>query len=231
MNNYKLLFKLTSRSRPEKFFNTIRNIIQQVSIDCMYRIHCTLDSCDSSMNNPYVISQLDKIANLFYIFGDSKNKIDAINRDMESVGDWDILINMSDDVQFTASGFDVLIKNSFGDNLNQCVHFPDQNQGEKCMTVSMMGREYYNNDGFIYNPSFESLWCDVVAQEVAQVRKQYKYVPANIFNHLHPSFGHGQYDEQYRKTEAADVRIRDYKTYLKLKSVYDPTNIYPIRPL
>jgi hypothetical protein len=167
------------------------------------------------------------------IVGNSKNKIDAINRDVNeftTLCDWDIIVNMSDDMIFTVKGFDDIIRRYF-DNLDQVLHFPDQNQGQNCMTMSILGREYYNRDKFIYHPEFESLWVDIVAQEEAQIRGCYKFVNQNIFIHLHPSFGQAHYDAQYQKTEEWGVRQRDYTTYLFLKHVYDKENRFPIRSI
>lgn len=226
----KILFKLTSRSRPRQFFEALNSIIDNVSEGCQYAIICALDSDDPSATDYMSVVSKYNTDNAFAFFGRSKNKIDAINRNIDSSTKWDILVNVSDDNRFIKKGFDLDIINAF-DNLDQCLHFPDQNQGTNCMTMSIIGRTYYERDGWIYNPAFESLWCDVVAQEVAQFRSCYKYVPVNMFHHLHPSFGQGHYDEQYRRTEGIDVRTRDYKTYLRLKKEYDPLMLYPIRSI
>lgn len=215
MKTYKLLFKLTSRSRPEKFFQTIENIRSLISKDCAYRIHCTLDSDDTSMYNPSVVSRLEKYPNTFYSYGRSKNKIEAINRDMELSGDWDILINMSDDMRFTVKGFDTVIKESF-DNLDTCLHLPDGNQNDKCITLAILGKEYYNRFNYIYHPDYVSLWCDMEMTEQSKLLGKYKYVDQHIYKHMHPAWGLSQSDAQYRHTES--FYHMDEQTYLKRKA-------------
>ncbi len=221
----RILFNYASRSRPELFRRGVESIINNVASDD-YEILAIVDANDERLKeydfNGCVIQN-----------GISKNKIDAINRGRDYIlqTEPDIIVNMSDDMVFTKKGFDDIIRDAFGDNLDQCIHFPDQNQGSNCMTMSIIGIDYYKRDNFIYNPEFESLWCDIVAEEVAKIRGCYKFVNVNILLHLHPSFGQAQYDSQYKQTEDWGVRQRDYATYLKVKSEYDPNNIYPIRSI
>jgi hypothetical protein len=223
----KILFKYTTRSRRSNFLRGYDSIVNNVNSD-NYHILISIDKDDSTM---FPLPELK--GNHTIIVGNSKNKIDAINRDVNeftTLCDWDIIVNMSDDMIFTVKGFDDIIRDAFWE-LDLCLHFPDQNQGQNCMTMSILGREYYNRDKFIYHPEFESLWVDIVAQEEAQIRGCYKFVNQNIFIHLHPSFGQAHYDAQYQKTEEWGVRQRDYATYLFLKQVYDKENRFPIRSI
>lgn len=229
----KILFKYTTRSRRSNFLRGYDSIIKNVTSND-YHVLISVDKDDACMF-PLPVLQ----GNHTYAVGESKNKINAINRDVNEFDyDWDILVNMSDDMCFIQAGFDDVIRYSFKEDngtdmmlycLDQCIHFPDQHQGENCMTMSIMGRTYYNRDKEIYKSAFESLWVDIVAQEEAQIRGCYKFVNQKIFLHLHPSFGDCGYDNQYLKTEDWGVRQRDYATYLRLKSEYDKGNRFPIR--
>lgn len=228
----RLLFKLTTRSRHARALETIKSI-QENCTSSNYSILCSVDKDDSS-----AVILFQEARGVLFACGESKNKIHAINRDMDIAPYFDILVNCSDDQVFIKNGFDEIIRRAFWHDkcsiridLDRFLHFPDQNQGANCCTMSIMGRDYYNRDKFIYDPRFESLWSDIVAQEMAQIRGCYKYVNERIFDHLHPSFGQCAYDEQYRKTEDFAVRQRDYNTYLECKKEYDPANIYPIRSI
>lgn len=214
------------------------------SINDNFHILVSIDEDDTSMNNHDVLVYLTNESKVSVRVGKSKNKIDAINRDLNEfleLCDADIIVNFSDDQIFTVKGFDELIRNEFRDyddnggemlpDLDYVIHFPDQHQGSNCMTMSIIGRDYYNRDNFIYHPEFESLWVDIVAQEEAQIRGCYKFVNTRIFNHLHPSFNDCEYDEQYRKTEEWGMRTRDYSRYLDAKKQYDVNNIFPIRSI
>ncbi len=208
----KILFKLTSRSRPEKFKETLENIIDNVSEDCEYKILCTVDSDDHTLtgfvtfvDSPYILHS-----------GVSKNKIDAINRDMDKSGDWDILVNMSDDMRFIQKGFDKVIVDSFAGDTDLCLHLPDGNQNEKLITLAILGRKYYERFNYIYHPSYISLWCDMEMTDVAKNLGKYKYVPQLVYRHLHPAWGLAPMDDQYIKTESFESV--DKQNYLTRKA-------------
>ena len=213
----KILYKYTSKSRSNNFFRGLDTIVRK-SKSKEYEVLGTFDLDDGSMNNEDVIDRLRPYENLKYFFGHSENKIDAINRDMDLVDDWDILVNMSDDMIFTVDGFDDTIRRAF-DCGDRFIHFNDGNQRDNVCTMSIMGRAYYDRFKYIYHPSYESLWCDCEATEVAKLLGRYKYMGHSevIFRHLHPSFGLSNYDEQYRKTEGMEVRSKDHETFLSRK--------------
>lgn len=219
----KILFKYTTRSRRSNFLRGIDSIINNLSDKENYHIYTTFDVDDDKMRPLPEIK-----GNHNYIAGTSKSKIDAINRDMDFINsqyDWDILVNMSDDVVFEVKGFDDIIRDKFkmegweGENapfiLDKVVHFPDGNRKD-LLTVSIIGREYYNRDNYIYHPDYKSLYCDNEAMEVAKMRGCYKFVDKEIFNHLHPAYNKGLFDEQYQHTES--FGHQDYQTYQRRKA-------------
>lgn len=213
----KILFKMTTRSRRSNFLRGIDSIIDNLADKENYRIYTTFDVDDDKMRPLPEIK-----GNHTYIAGTSKSKIDAINRDMDFINsqyDWDILVNMSDDMVFIQKGFDDIIRKEFTDgsitNLDQYIHFNDGNQKANVSTMHIVGRDYYNRDNYIYNPEYKSLWCDVENDMVAKLRGCYKYVGDNIrlFSHLHPAFNLAPNDEQYMKTEHRDMWIADEQTF------------------
>jgi hypothetical protein len=189
---------------------TIDSIVRNVSAECDYFIQLSLDEDDPTLAEYFkMISPVHE-----KIIGTSKNKIDAINRDMDLVDEWwDVLINVSDDQVFISKDFDLDIVNNMGNDTDMFLHFPDGNQGDLA-TMSIIGRKYYLRDGYIYNPNYESVYCDNEAQDVAKLRGCYKLVNKHIFNHEHPAWGKGQSDEQYRKTEHHLVYEKDRQTYI-----------------
>jgi hypothetical protein len=205
----KILFKYTTRSRPELFERGLKSIIDNCFSD-QYKILVTVDENDATMfkywNDPRITT----------IIGESKNKVDAINRDVnEFIYDWDILVNMSDDMIFTQKGFDNIIRESF-ENTDQCIHFPDGSTGDRLISMSILGRDYYKRFNYIYNPEYISLYCDNETMDVAKILGRYKFVNENIFLHLHPAHGNALNDNQYRYTES--FHPIDQATYLKRKA-------------
>lgn len=209
-----ILFKLTTRSRPIKAKASIDNIIEKCNSND-YTILVSIDEDDETMKNfDY------KDDNVYIVRGKSKNKIDAINRDMNIFTHWDILINTSDDMVFNVKGFDEIIRQDFNGYYDQVLHYSDGFQKANIMTMSIMGIDYYNRFKYIYHPSYESLWCDAEATEVAWMLNKYKYMGdlKQLFTHMHPAWNMSEYDQQYMKTEAHEVNEKDLKTFIQRRN-------------
>lgn len=217
MSNKRILYKFCSRERPNKFFACLDNIISSARHN-NYIILCSLDTDDVSMNNDEVKEQLSNYGNRIKVcWGTSENKVSAINRDVEQVEDWDILLNHSDDMWFTKFGFDLDVLEAF-ENFDGLVHFPDQKAGNKLITYAMMSRGYYDLHGYIYNPEFESVYCDNFQQDQAKALGKYKFVDKQILEHRHFIWGYGHKDELLERTENPRTYAKDRDTYHRLKS-------------
>lgn len=223
----KILFKYTTRSRCSNFLRGIDSIVNNLSNKEDYHVLISVENefHDESM---HPLPQL----NCNHTYCVNKNapisKVEAINRDVnEFEYDWDILVNMSDDVVFIEKGFDDIIRQSFMikvggiivpvkeiPDYNQCLHLPDGNRKD-LLTVSIIGREYYYRDKYIYHPDYKSLYCDNEAMEVAKIRGCYKFIDKEIFNHLHPAYSKGVFDAQYQQTES--FSSLDCQTFIKRK--------------
>jgi hypothetical protein len=200
----KILYKFASRSRPQKFFETLENIRNMAHHDD-YTILCSLDVDDPAMKTQEVLEILKFQRRIRVIWGHSKNKVDAINRNMDTAKDFDILINMSDDMRFIQPGFDLKIIEHFEKyflDLDGVIHYPDGNVNQLLMTMSIMGKTYFDRFGYIYHPSYTSLFCDNEATDVAKILGKYKFINEQLFEHLHPAFRKSEMDEQYKHTES-----------------------------
>jgi hypothetical protein len=199
----RILFKYTSRSRPKEFLRGLNSIIDNVASDD-YDVLVSLD-----LDDP----KLDHYGNCDAVVGSSTGKIDAINRDLnEYHGDWDLLINMSDDMIFTANRFDNMIRDLFTKhfpNGDGFLHLNDGHQGDNVSTMSIMDRKYYERDRYIYHSEYKSLWCDAEATEVAWMRGRYAYESIVLFDHLHPAWGLAPNDAQYKASEAPEMWDHD----------------------
>lgn len=226
-HKYRILIKFASRSRPQKFFSGLDNILSNLGDLNNFCILASLDIDDVSMNNPTVITKLTEYVQKYpekivIKFGKSKNKIDAINRDVNEFKekyDFDILINFSDDMQFIEHSFDETIRNKF------FVHYPDTDGniyfndgyvGDRISTMSIIGRKYYDRYNYIYHPSYHSLWCDNEYTDVAKMNQKILYFHENIYKHNHPVNVGGFIDEQYIKTESySEIDRQNYESRLK----------------
>lgn len=196
-----ILFNFASRSRPKKFnalVESIHNLCTQP-----FTILAKLDSDDIT---------LDQYAKegVTVALGLSTSKINAINRDIPKEG-WDIIVDVSDDFVFTRPGFDDIIREHCG--RNDVIHFPEPFAKERIIIMAVMGNEYYNRFGYIFNPVYFSLFCDDELTSVAKSLGAYKLVREDIFYHAHPSAGYGKPDRQTMITEA--FWKQDQKVYNK----------------
>lgn len=220
MSNYKILFKYASRSRNEKFFDGLDNILNNLNDLNNFCILCSLDADDETMNNQQSIKRITEYvkkypANIVVKFGKSKNKIDAINRDVNEFKerfDFDILVNFSDDMQFIVQSFDKTIREKFYiayPNLDGNIYFNDGFVGDAISTMSIIGRKYYDKFNYIYHPSYHSLWCDNEYTMVAKTEKKIVYFDEKIYIHNHPANIGGFIDSQLMKTDSFNEIDRD----------------------
>lgn len=192
-----ILYNFASRSRPDRCRRAIQTIMR-LSTQRRYKILLKVDD-DDEKKHRYPILQA---AHGRTIFGKSQSKVHAINRDIPETG-WDIIVNMSDDILFTKQGFDDVIRNHTGPD--DFVLFPepyaarDFNRPKNGLisVVSIMGKEYYRRDGYIYHPSYLRTHCDNEATEVAKIRGRFKQVDIQLFFHEHPAAGYKVGDRLY----------------------------------
>lgn len=178
-----ICYSFASRQRPQRFFDTLDNIIS-MSASKNYYIIAKLDEDDATMNDPLIKEKLLNYPQVIVKWGTSTSKIHAINRDLEDIPDWAILICASDDMRFRTYGFDDIIRKAMPENLDAFLHMRDDYAKDRVCTVSIIGKRYYQRDGYIYHPDYYSMWCDDEATAVAKARGCYIDVPGEI-EHLH----------------------------------------------
>lgn len=211
----KILYNFASRSRPEKLIKVVENIINLSRHD-NYAIIVTLDVDDPTVAKREFNDRLKSYRNVFPIYQFSKSKVDAINKNVWIIDDWDIVINVSDDILFVKEGFDVEIINDFRQyftDLDGCIHYPDGVTQKKLMTMNIFGRKYFDRFGYIYHPDYINLWCDNESMEVAKILSKYVYIEKDLFRHLHPAWGLADTDKQYKYAEST-YHI-DWETFKK----------------
>lgn len=224
----KILFKYPSRSRPQKFFQGLDNIAALCK-SYQYDVLATLDEDDPSMNNGYVKEHLKQYPEVRTIYGLSKNKIHACNRDMENAPYFDILILMSDDMVFLKDGFDKIIvdnmKKYFPDT-DGMLHMPDSHGKWELSVLSIMGRKYYQRFNYIYHPSYESLWADNEYTEVARILNSWRFVPIRIYDHFHHIWGLSEPDALNVRNDRTELYVKDNQTYINRKAINFGINIF-----
>lgn len=216
----KILIKFPTRGRTSKFFNVL-NLYYEMCEDLdNIKFLITLDEDDVEMNQKSVIDMLDEYKNLTYIYGKSKSKIDAINRDVEIENDWDILLLASDDMIPKVKGYDNILREKMSElysDTDGVLWFNDGNQNNKLNTLCILGKKYYKRFNYIYHPSYTSLWADNEFMDVANLLGKQTYFNQIIIHHEHPDVGFGQYDFIHFNNLKYDSIDKDI--YLKRKSI------------
>jgi hypothetical protein len=209
----KLLIKYPTRGRKIKFLSTLQKYYNFLSKKNDVTFLITMDDDDSELNNDFVREVLDTYDNLIYFYGDSNTKIEAINNDLDKVGEWDILLLASDDMIPSVKGYDEIIINEMKNNYpdtDGVLWFNDGYQGNKLNTLCVLGKKYYERFGYIYHPSYKSVWSDNEFMSVANILNKQKYFEQTIIKHEHPDYGFGNRDfihSDNQKNESSDKKI------------------------
>jgi hypothetical protein len=192
----KILIKFPTRGRRDKFFNVLDMYYQLATNLDDIEFQITIDTDDESMNNYNVLEKLKTYKNLKYDLGISKNKINAVNRDI-TIGDWDIILLGSDDMIPKVKGYDDIIRNKMTElypDTDGVLWFNDGNQGNRLNTLCILGKKYYERFNYIYHPDYTSLWADNEFMDVANLLNKQTYFNDIIIRHEHPDVGFGQRD-------------------------------------
>jgi hypothetical protein len=208
MKDFKILIKYPTRERPDQFFKMLDLYIHRASSVNNIVFLITCDSDDITMNNSKVLERLENYKNtynLYYYFGDSKTKVEAINNDMDKINLnlWDILIVAADDLE-PIFNYDVVVQKDFKK------YFPDTDGTiwyydgfqDRTMTLFFMGKKYYLRFNYIAHPSYKSLWCDNEFTEVAKLLNKCQKSNDIVQLHKHPAWGKCEYDDLYIRNES-----------------------------
>jgi hypothetical protein len=213
----RILIKFPTRGRRDKFFNVLDIYYQLATNLNDIEFQITIDTNDESMNDYNVLEKLKTYKNLNYDLGISKNKIDAVNRDL-IVGDWDIILLGSDDMIPKVKGYDDIIRNKMTElypDTDGVLWFNDGNQGNRLNTLCILGKKYYERFNYIYHPDYTSLWADNEFMDVANLLNKQTYFNDIIIRHEHPDVGFGQRDFVHFDNIKFDYIDRDI--YIKRK--------------
>jgi hypothetical protein len=215
----KILIKFPTRGRKHKFLNVLKQYQNLCSGISNVKFLITLDIDDNEMNNNDVIDILSSFKNTKFIFGSSKSKIDAVNRDMGTDNDWDIVLLASDDMIPKIKGYDEIIRDNmkkYFPDTDGVLWFADGNRKD-LNTLCILGKKYYERFNYIYNPEYLSTWSDNEFTDVANILGKQVFIDEVIIKHEHPDWGFGDKDNIHllnHNNEGHDKNI-----YIKNKSI------------
>ena len=200
----RLLVKLPSRSRPTKLYETLIKYVDYAEDLSNIQFLISLDSNDSTVDD-ILLEKLRSITNCTVCVGVSASKIDACNRDMDKVSEYDIILLASDDMIPVKKGYDNIIRtcmNNYFPDTDGVLWFNDGYRGKQLNTLSILGKKYYERFGYIYYPEYKSFYCDDEFTAVSANLGKYIYFNEVIIKHEHPTNINGQLDELYIQNNA-----------------------------
>lgn len=226
----KLLIKFPTRQRPEQFKEALDTYYRLMSNKHQYQFIISMDQDDPSMLNSEISQWLKSKPNLLFNYGNNKTKVQAINADISQFTglpggnyDFDILLLASDDMIPLVHGYDDIIVTKMQEHFSDmsgCLHFNDGRQGRRLNTLSIMGVELYKHFGYIYHPSYESMYCDNEFMDITEQIGKAVYIDDIIISHQWINICGGKKDELYQRNDRPVMK--DKRNYQARKAAGFP---------
>lgn len=210
----RLLLKYPSRERPELFAATINEWMRLASDQGRIQWIVSLDADDPTL--PAYRHKCDTL-DIEPIIGTSKNKIAAVNRDLDRVraAEWDMLVLVSDDMRPVVEGWDSIIEQN-APTLDMALWFVDGRRGDLC-TLSIFGRPIFDRMNCIYHPAFQSLYCDDYFHFIMEHEGRMKRIGQRVFEH---QWRVENDDALMARNESNEFHRQDRDTFARLKARY-----------
>lgn len=213
-----ILIKFPSRSRPDKLRSAFVKYVQMAENTSHISFLVNLDEDDPTITRSQqtVLKRVHPDTQI--IVGPPLGKVGAVNRDMEHAPPFDILLLASDDMIPQVRGYDQIIRNNmqtYYPDTDGVLHFNDGVRGEGLNTLCILGKKYYDRFGYIYHPSYKSLWCDNEFTDISNSLHKSTYIDAVIIRHEHPLWTNTGYDELYKQNDAYDTEDKTNYTLRK----------------
>lgn len=213
----RLLIKMPTRERAQRFFSCLNQYYSLLSkkYPCHFLISCDVD--DESMNCAAVRKRLSGYPNLTVVFGQSISKIDAYNRDLNNMDDYDMILVTSDDAVPVVFGYDQVIIETmvakFPD-FDGVLKFDDGiSHGSILNALPVVGKRFYKRFGYLYQPSYKSFFCDLELTLVSKLLKKEMVINAVLIRHDNPMCGASPFDDLYKRNYRFDQA--DHKIFVE----------------
>lgn len=158
----RLLIKFPIRERRDSFLEAFDLYVRLSTTHPEFLI--TLDQDDRAMRQQWIWDRVQSCGRpVTIIWGLPNGKIDACNRDLsEHNSNWTTVLLASDDMHPIVQGYDQIILEEMAR------HFPEndgalwfkQPPQDRVNFVEVVGRKRYQQQGYLYNPNYYSLFAD-----------------------------------------------------------------------
>lgn len=200
-----------SRSRPEQASEAISHWIDNMSGTIFWEYILSLDTTDPTTKE---YPNLKGGQNMRAIFNDNKNAVQAFNAGGR-LASGDIVIAISDDFR-CFKNWDVAIVNALEGKSGLLKTF-DGVQKWIC-TLPIFTKDYLEEVGSIYNPTYEHQFCDTQLTHIADITKKLIVRNDIVFKHDHYSVTKTAKDAVTKKADSTwDSGKRTYLRNCKNK--------------
>jgi len=225
----RLLIQFPTRSRPSKSLETAAKYAAMSSGLHDIMLHFALDDDDPTVTANFIAGCKRITGGIVGIVGKGewktvtkigthRGKVAAVN-DIPKDG-WDVCLVASDDMIPAEDGYDDVIAKKMTavyPHLDGSLWFNDGYVGEALNTIICVGKKYYDRFGYLYHPTYESMWADNEFTEVGTMLGRQKYFEQVIIRHEHPNNNHDvRKDDLYVRND--EPWKRDHKKYLARKA-------------
>ena len=202
----RLLVRMPTRERPAQALAALALYRQMAGMPVA--IEVVVDVDDESMLASDVLQRLCALDCVVTV-GEHGSKVAAVNGGR--VSEWDALLLASDDMVPTAYGYarravEALVEHF--PHFDGAVFFDDEYAHGSCCTLPVMGRHLHDQFGYVYDPAYESLCCDVEQTELLRAMGRLAYVDEVLIEHRHPAAGKSRKDALYLRNDALHERDR-----------------------
>ena len=87
------------------------------------------------------------------------------------------------------------------------------------MTMSIIGRKYFDRTGYIYNPEYVTWFSDEEETEKAKLLGKYQFINQRLFGHNHYILGTGIKDELNKRNDQSVLIEKDRETFNRRKLI------------
>jgi FkbM family methyltransferase len=231
-----MVIKFPTRGRPQKFVSVLDKYINFLS--GMHDVHfvVSFDHDDPSMNNDNMWSLFNRLnsqldGRIHPVCGKSTGKISAINADLDVVRrlNPDVILLASDDMIPIHGGYDDVIARAmakFFPDTDGVLWFNDGfSGGNKLITLSILGRKYFERFGYLYYPGYKSVFCDNEFTDVAKMLGKVVFIDHVIIQHQW--VGATTPDALHARNESPEMYAHDQPLYEERKAMNFGLDIKP----
>jgi len=212
-----------SRSRPLEALNTMVHWLQNIEYPQAWEYILSLDLNDAELEG-YRALGISGDQNIRMIVNDNQNIVQASNQ-AARMASGDIFILVSDDF-LCFKGWNIAITEALKGKSGVLKTFDGTQRW--IVTLPIMTRDYYNSQGYLYDPQCSHMFCDTIMTHKADVQKKLIIRNDIVFKH----------DNEARPKDAVSIKAdgtwaQGEKVYLqrcKERFGLGKVNIYDLSP-